>query len=506
LPIPIGDFDIDRGEASVVARRARGRSRHPVRIGARRSSTCVGFRPAGLGDVVPFGYFRSMERMTPVDAQWYWMSEKIPGDQFLLYGFAGAAPHLDTAIEVLLRRAAAIADLTLRVVDVDFAIDYPYWIRTNVCPDQVVVHDLAQPTWNTCLDTVGELTGDPLDLREKAWRIHVFVDIDDVPRCAGPATIAVLQIGHALADGRRASAIARELFGRHEPDPGGVSGAEQPYSSVRAAALAAIRLPKQVSSLGLRGLNAACSHRQLVSDVLEGRTPDEAERRPALVTNTRPEGRRMLRTLILDRDDLPGPTVTVSALAVVSLALSDYLTGRGVDPVTLGAEVTMASPGKALARNNLRNVGVDLFSTTASMERRTGQIAEALALRRARSVHPALRAGDVAFAAVPAPLLRWGVAQFDPDIVPDRVIGNTVVSSINRGAADLVFGGVPVAFTAGYPALSPAMGITHGVHGIGDTVAISVHAAESAIDDIDNYLEILSSSIAWNRIVAGADR
>jgi hypothetical protein len=240
--------------------------------------------------------------------------------------------------------------------------------------------------------------------------------------------------------------------------------------------------------------------------VLEGRTPDEAERRPALVTNTRPEGRRMLRTLILDRDDLPGPTVTVSALAVVSLALSDYLTGRGVDPATLGAEVTMASPGKALARNNLRNVGVDLFSTTASMERRTGQIAEALALRRARSVHPSLRAGDVAFAAVPAPLLRWGVAQFDPGIVPDRVIGNTVVSSINRGAADLVFGGVPVAFTAGYPALSPAMGITHGVHGIGDTVAISVHAAESAIDDIDNYLEILSSSIARNRIVAGADR
>ena len=42
--------------------------------------------------------------------------------------------------------------------------------------------------------------------------------------------------------------------------------------------------------------------------------------------------------------------------------------------------------------------------------------------------------------------------------------------------------------TAGYPALSPAMGLTHGVHGIGDTIAISVHAAESAIGDIDEYL------------------
>lgn len=83
------------------------------------------------------------------------------------------------------------------------------------------------------------------------------------------------------------------------------------------------------------------------------------------------------------------------------------------------------------------------------------------------------------------------------------VIGNTVVSSINRGPADLTFGGAPVAFTAGYPALSPAMGVTHGLHGIGDTVAISVHAAESAIGNIDDYLESLSASIAWNRIVAG---
>jgi hypothetical protein len=75
------------------------------------------------------------------------------------------------------------------------------------------------------------------------------------------------------------------------------------------------------------------------------------------------------------------------------------------------------------------------------------------------------------------------------------VSGNTVVSSVHRGSADLRFGAAPVLLTAGFPALSPAMGLTHGVHGIGDTVAVSVHAAESAIGDIDEYLRLLDAAL-----------
>jgi WS/DGAT C-terminal domain len=92
-------------------------------------------------------------------------------------------------------------------------------------------------------------------------------------------------------------------------------------------------------------------------------------------------------------------------------------------------------------------------------------------------------------------LFRWGVAQFDVEIRSDIVTGNTVVSSVNRGAADLRFGDCPVMLTAGYPALSPMMGLTHGVHGIGDTVAISVHTAESVMPDVDEYVDRLDSAL-----------
>ena len=43
--------------------------------------------------------------------------------------------------------------------------------------------------------------------------------------------------------------------------------------------------------------------------------------------------------------------------------------------------------------------------------------------------------------------------------------------------------------------LSPMMGLTHGVHGIGDTIAISVHAAESAIVDVDAYVARLAAAL-----------
>jgi hypothetical protein len=178
-------------------------------------------------------------------------------------------------------------------------------------------------------------------------------------------------------------------------------------------------------------------------------------------------------------------------LAAVATALSGLL-GDTAD--SLGAEVPMAKPGVRQARNHFGTVVVGLYPKLG-LDVRAERIATDLANARRRFEHPAARAADRAFAAVPAALLRWGVAQFDPDVRSVRVAGNTVVSSVNRGAADLSFGDARVALTAGYPALSPMMGLTHGVHGIGDTVAISVHAAESAIGDIDAYLELLDAAL-----------
>jgi hypothetical protein len=154
----------------------------------------------------------------------------------------------------------------------------------------------------------------------------------------------------------------------------------------------------------------------------------------------------------------------------------------------------MAKAGVRQANNHFRNVGVGIHPDVPLLER-PARISAELQERRRRGDHPAFIAGDRSVAAVPAPLLRWGVGQFDADARSPMVTGNTVVSSVNRGPADLTFGGRPVILTAGYPALSPMMGLTHGIHGIGDTIAISVHAAATAMADVDDYVDRLAAAL-----------
>jgi hypothetical protein len=417
----------------------------------------------------------TVRRLASVDAQSYWISAKIPNDAFLLYGFAGVPGDLEQAIEVVRRRAQDCAELRLRIRD-GIALTYPAWVSGDVEAGQFSVHELDDNSWESCLAAVGRLADDQLDPRVSPWRVHVFSGIDGVPTVSGAGTVAVVQMSHAYADGARSSALAARLFGRAED--------VAPVSTPR---LRGVKLP-------WRGFLAARAQRRLTQDTEDGLVPPQAPTRPALRTNARPAGARSVRTLVRRRDRMPGPTVTVGVLCAVSTALSAHLRTMGDDPSTLGAEVPMAKTTAREANNHFGNVGVSLYPELGVDEREARIVAD-LADRRRRAGHPAMRAASRATAVVPAPLLRWGVAQFDPTVRSPTVTGNTVVSSVNRGPADLYFGDAPVVLTAGYPALSPMMGLTHGVHGIGDTIAVSVHAAESAIGDVDEYVARLDAAL-----------
>ncbi|BBX68792.1 WS/DGAT domain-containing protein [Mycolicibacterium psychrotolerans] len=413
----------------------------------------------------------TVRRLAPVDAQTLWMSAAVPNDQFLLYGFGGAMADPAGALDEIRRRACECADLSVRVRDTG-AWRYPVWDRCAVDAAQFVTH--PDGTWAGCLAAAARLVANQLDPWTHPWRLHVFPTVDGVPG-VGAGCVVLLQISHALADGGRSSALAARLFGR----PGAVPAVPAP------AARGFVR----------RSFAAAQAHRRLVRDSDAGLVPPQADSRPALRSNTQSAGALSLRTLIRRRDQLPGTTtVTVGVLTAVSAALAGHLRDLGDDPALLGAEVPMAKPGVRRANNHYGNVGVGLYPHLPS-DRRVQAIAADLLGRRRRASHPALAAEASAFAAIPAPLLRWGVGQFDPDRRSDTVVGNTVVSSVHRGAADLSFGGAPVVLTAGFPSLSPMMGVTHGVHGIGDTVAVSVHAAQSAIGDVDAYLDRLDHAL-----------
>lgn len=394
--------------------------------------------------------------MAPSDAQLLWLSAKVPNDQFLVYVFEGE-PDVRSGVDAIRRNAEGCAELRLRVLD-DTPWRYPRWVRSDVGEEQVVVHETVGQ-WRTALESVAGL--EQLDVSRIAWRVHVF-----------PPGVVVVQISHALGDGARSAALAATLLGRRVPIP-------------------AVR--PRPGNLLLRSIEAARAHRQMSVEIEAGLLPRPAPPRPALSVNAAPRGTPVLQTLVVDRSRLSGPTVTVAALSAISEALGGYLVARGEDVGMLGAEVPMAGPPSTQARNNFRNVSVGLYPEL-DRDGRARRIAADLAAQRRRVEHRATRASDEAFAAVPAPVLRWGVGRFDAGARSSTVSGHTVVSSVNRGPADLTFGGRRVLLTTGYPALSPMMRLTHGVHGIGETIAISLHA-DSAVVDVDEYADRLARAL-----------
>jgi WS/DGAT C-terminal domain len=416
----------------------------------------------------------SGNKLAPNDAWWYWAGKKIPSDQFMVYAFDGMPAAIDQAVADLLHNARSTPDMQLRVNTRPFGS--PSWARCEVDASQVVVHRLQEPAWPTLLRKLAALMNDQLDQEHHTWRVHVFPEIAGVPTAAGPATVAVLQISHSLADGILAAALAGRLFGRVGPIPEVLP--TEGYGFVRRT-IAARSAYKRLSESRKAESTTAC------------RPPV-----PALSTNNSPAGEHLLGTVVVNASQLPGRSVAVGALVVVADALSSLLRDRGERVDDLTAEVPMTKPGVRRARNHFALNGVGLYPAIADKNEQLHRIIRDLESSR-HGAHPSSAFRECAFAAVPGPLQRWLVLSVKwPHQQLSLVAGNTVVSRVHRGEADLRFGGCPVIFTTGYPALSPQVGLTHGVHSTGDTVAISVHTTRSVVQDLSDYLQRIEYALA----------
>lgn len=421
-----------------------------------------------------------MSRMAPIDAEAYWLASKTHSDQFLLFAFDAAESDADVLHADLVVRARRIPDLNLVVRETFANLDYPYWVPAQVQPSQIAVRALREPTWQHCLDDVASLIAEPLDPRSAAWRIHLYPTVVDLPDGPASAIVAVLQISHALADGRGATTLARQLFGtRPECQIGSRPDAVGP---VAAAVHGAARLPIQLGATALRGWRAF----QLSDDDPAGPVPVAPG--PLNVT---PDDDRQLRVVVVDAARLRiGPHgVTVGAIVAISGALVDA--GLVEDGERLVVELTIGRDEDGQARNNFHTAAVDTHTDIADRRRRADAVAASIADARRRDAAPGRVASRFATAATPAFLMRWGTSAFDPTMRSAMVTGHTVVSSVNRGPADLEFGGGRVRFTTGFPALSTMQGVTHGVHGIGSRIALSVTTSRRVLPDIDGYVAAL---------------
>lgn len=459
----------------------------------------------------------------------FWLSRRTRNDLFLLYSFADHGTPT-TALRALVEaRSARTADLRVRLREVPGDLDYPSWVPCDFRDDQFVEHRLPRPDWPHLLDAVGALLDTGVRAAERPWRVHVYRGVEGAPLRSAEselATVVLLQMSHALADGRRASALARALFAQDvDTELAATDSAAVPdvrQASAVALAPAArvagllrgisesapadalfglIRIPVRMAQTVTRGVRAFRAQRELAELTATGLVPAPPPGfAPSLLNRSAAEGisNHAVRLIVTEGSDLRvrGRTITVLALTAISVALAEYLTARGESVDRLGAQVPMAVPAGDHVRNNYRGLGVDLHVEEPDLSLRADHIAEDLAERRIRAGHPLLGAQERVTAITPAMLLRRDIDGYPLD-TPESIAGHTVVSSVHRGPADLSFGGA-VRFSGGFPAIGSVMHLTHGIHGLGDTVTISVHADRAVVPDIDTYTDLLRRAL--NRV------
>ncbi|MDQ1181025.1 WS/DGAT domain-containing protein [Rhodococcus sp. SORGH_AS_0301] len=433
-------------------------------------------------------------RLTATDARMYWLSRRLPSDQFLLYAFDGVLDDPDAVATALVRRARAVGGLSVRLRETRWTADYPYWVPTEVTRDRVRVH--AGGMWQDCLDRVAETFGDQVEPRREPWRVHLYPCVDGVPGTTGSATVLVLQIAHALGDGGRVSALARALLS----DELSAAVRTVVVSAPLAVARGAVELPARVIGMVRRAREAVVADRRRTADTAAGVIPGPPLPRAPTLLSRPAGGTTRIRCVVCPASDLRTDTVsvTVAALVVVSDAMSRHLASLGEPvPDDLGAEVMIAIPGESrttAAANAFHNAGVDLHPSVQDLRARARAIDDSLQDRRRRLEHPAFGVGDRATETVPAVIVRRDVDRADLSVAPTTVAGHTVVSSVNRGVADLTLSGRPVVLSAGFPALSPTVGVTHGVHGIGDVVTLSIVTSDDVMD-ADAYTDCLREAV-----------
>ncbi|WP_268810418.1 wax ester/triacylglycerol synthase domain-containing protein [Williamsia sp. Leaf354] len=446
---------------------------------------------------------------------WFGTSDAMPTDQYFLLAFAtagpAAAPTWEKLVEVIADRSAAIPALNKRLAESPAGIDYPRWVHhaadMGECVHRLVDEDSTCSTpeatrqWSTCVDRIEELLGSTLDATRTPWQLHIAPDVVGVPDVDGRATIVFVRFSHVLTDGLGGAALLRALFGRTpHPADAEIAAASEPHEpgavgwrlrDVGRAFGRLVRLPSALVATAVAGRRSARSS--------DSEDPPTAPLRRASI-NTCGAGVRDVTVLPIPRRISASQrfTVTQLALCAASLATERLLIRRGEAPDSLAAAVPVAVREGAqwLGDNRFATAVVGLGVASSTALDRAEAIRSSLGAERRRLVSPDTITMLRLVESVPWPILsrylRRGRAR---GVRTEFVPAHMSVTSVNCGDADMELSGAPAVMVAGFPCLSPDIGIGLGIYGLGTTVTLGVLTSPDAVPDADEYVDLLRSAL-----------
>ncbi|MFC7446973.1 wax ester/triacylglycerol synthase domain-containing protein [Rhodococcus daqingensis] len=409
-------------------------------------------------------------------------------------------------------RVAGIDLLRQRLVHVPFGLDHPYWVDD---PDfslenHLVFHEGSE--WDEVCTVLAATLVQPMDGARPLWELHVFTDVRGIEGVEGAATVAALKTHHAIADGMLSAQLGRHLFGSSPatPDDPHPVAPREPLPSgfellVRAVRSAPGALNRLVS--GLPGVRSA--QRELALRCEQGQYTSPVAERPRTVFN-RPLGPDRvfglavfpLAELRAMKAELGDVTINDLALAVIGGAMRKYLDEAGESPdgsLAAGVPMSTRAARHQVSRNQFVTMAVDLHTDIVNPVERARAIHRSALDERARKSSPESIRSDEFVQVIPGFAIRAGLWMLGRLPARERATvgwGNTLITNVPKGAADLKLCDSSVAVTFSLCALVGPSGLGHWVDSVGDILTINVTADPRQLRDDDRYVELLRGAYA----------
>ncbi|WP_181762943.1 wax ester/triacylglycerol synthase family O-acyltransferase [Rhodococcus spelaei] len=422
-----------------------------------------------------------------------------------VYVFDAAAAGVELAYDDLLtwvsdriERCAPI--FRQRLVRVPGDLDYPYWSldATFDLRNHVTLTASAGPGWDSLMHQIGGIVDGPVDLTRPPWELHVITDVSGIADLPADAAVAVLKFHHCVGDATETVRLGRQLFASESEPATADVGTERDRSRLSMLGVAVRRAPRSVARLvsGLARLRKDGRGAAAEIPAAARQWPQTRFNRP--LTSTLRFGRVVfdLPAVMAVRSQCLGATVNDVVLSVIADAMSAYLAEVGEWPDgSLGARMPYSTRAfkESTAGNRFDVLSVNLHTDVADPLERLRAIRDS-AQEAKDGLTKRLGAPNAhTLDEIPAPYMRMALkADARARRAGQPVLGgNTLISNVGRGIADLQLLGSPVVDSFGILPITDGAGLSHFVASLADRLTITFTADAVMMPELERYARLL---------------
>ncbi len=406
---------------------------------------------------------------------------------------------------------------THKIARVPLNLDHPFWVKDPRFDLEYHLRHIALPKpgdWRQLCIQVARLHAQQIDLSRPLWQAYIIEGLDNVEGIPAGAFALYLKIHHAAADGMASADMYTALHDLKPVSPKGEYG----------STVSEWDIPKEPTGLEL--LTGASRHlaqlpfemarefAEVIPEISKSRAfkrehdYEAAHAKPQTRFDTQISRNRVFNALQFPLADIKamravvrGATINDTAVAIVSLALRNYLESKqdlpeksliGWIPVNIRSEGERQKSGNAFVTlttpihtdiANPKKLLTEIAKTTRNAKAYRENVGDDLFIRLTRFI--------------PAPFQRYlaNVSSITAKMGSSAIPANVSISNVPGPTVPVYLAGAKAVRVQGIGLIQHGQGLFHVISSYCDDFMISFLACRDQMPDPQFYLECLQKSI-----------